>query len=731
MTMIKAPFNFVPLADKVYHPEWANKISMDIPFRDGVSGTIDITFKAETPIFVRNGHKLSDEDNSFSHISKDGHNCYFIPGSSIKGEIRQVLKILSFGKITVDPSSRFAQREWYNSKLYTLKSKQGDIHCGWLKYDDDTKQYIIVDCGTPYRIGLDEVDKFFERKKGLLDLFKINPPTQKRPRINLNQKIKIDSKEYDPKTAVYKYKRLGKELIDKKICRFQGSLLDSKNQNSFNTRVKHDINGNIKGTIVLTGQVGPCKFPRCKGDTQAGKFYEFVFSNPENQSNHYTLDDFDQYRFIYQDSEDWKYYTSEEYQQAIGHKGMPVFFRIKEGKIYDFGLSYLYKLPYRNRVEKTLTTKQKAGLDLADCIFGYSQGENALKGRVQFSIGEVTKWVGKEEEIPLILNNPKASYYPIYIHQERKPGTDELVGEYKTYNDGMIAGWKRYYVRNGTWKNEDSPNENIKSKITPLSQDTEFKCTVHFHNLKEVELGALLSAITFHGNTDHCFHLLGGAKPYGYGKVKVIACELKANPLLVNEEEKDAKFYMQVFEKEMNNFSNDWLKSESIKELLALSSCPVTRNEQFDYMELGNFVEVKSGRDNSPKYALQPYLELINFPDWLRTAYEERQNQAGLSFLQRTNEEGRFRINSFKDAQSKISTWLRNNGKEQLDEPNISQLRDFLLRLYRDYNEKDLDTNQKRAKKKLENLESAYWKTIEVWTNSDIAQELFKQCIKK
>ena len=43
MPTIKAPFNFVPLSDKVFFPDWADKISHDIPFEDGVSGTIELT----------------------------------------------------------------------------------------------------------------------------------------------------------------------------------------------------------------------------------------------------------------------------------------------------------------------------------------------------------------------------------------------------------------------------------------------------------------------------------------------------------------------------------------------------------------------------------------------------------------------------------------------------------------------------------------------------------------
>ena len=50
--MIKAPFNFVPLNESPYLPKWADQISQDIPFEDGLLGKLKLRINAETPIFV-------------------------------------------------------------------------------------------------------------------------------------------------------------------------------------------------------------------------------------------------------------------------------------------------------------------------------------------------------------------------------------------------------------------------------------------------------------------------------------------------------------------------------------------------------------------------------------------------------------------------------------------------------------------------------------------------------
>lgn len=97
--MIKAPFNFVPMSHDVFFPDWAATISQDIPFKNSFSGTIKVTIKAETPIFVRNGQNSDAGDNSFSHINTSIGRQYFIPGTTIKGCIRNVLEIMSFGKL--------------------------------------------------------------------------------------------------------------------------------------------------------------------------------------------------------------------------------------------------------------------------------------------------------------------------------------------------------------------------------------------------------------------------------------------------------------------------------------------------------------------------------------------------------------------------------------------------------------------------------------------------------
>jgi len=116
--MIKAPYNFVPVSEKVFFPEWADRVSHDIPFSDAESGVICITITAKSPIFIRD-HENSEE---FCHYkTNDGGKEYYIPGSSIKGMVRNVLEIMSFSKMSFIDDKTYAVRDLSSAKNFYMK----------------------------------------------------------------------------------------------------------------------------------------------------------------------------------------------------------------------------------------------------------------------------------------------------------------------------------------------------------------------------------------------------------------------------------------------------------------------------------------------------------------------------------------------------------------------------------------------------------------------------------
>ena len=577
MPNMKSPFNFVPVSEKVYFPNWSEQISHDVPFSDGISGTIHLHITTHTPTFVRNGHTKEDAEkknpiyNSFSKIA----NRYFIPATSIKGEIRNILEILSFSKMDIDRSSLFAQREWDNTKLYTLKTNQSEVRCGWLRRKGNN--FEIINCGKPYRISHKRIDEFigesvmenhFSRRKG----------------INLNEKIK----DKDPKTAIFKYELMKERGIDLTNLSFE---VDDEACNSYNTRrVLVSDNGTIEGTIVLTGQPDPwTERDNPSVARPKGKYYEFVFANNKevvNEKKAYDIskETFDHYKFIYQDSAEWQRIKVDiETQQ-----GVPVFFRVEENKIKDFGMAFLYKLPYEKSPFEVLPNAHKSETpDLAQCIFGYTSKDKSLKGRVQFSHA-FSNDAQPDKDITLTLNSPKASYYPIYIRQDGKNG---IVTRYETYNDGKLSGWKRYHIRKKTWE-KSMNSEKLDTIIHPVKKESTFHGSISFHNLRPVELGALLSALTFHG-TSGCYHSLGQGKPYGFGKVTYnveLDCDNNNNEL---------EYYMSSFEYTMAQHTS-WIGSEQVTTLLTMAANEV-EGTPFEYMtmEMGGTNEFILAKSNN------------------------------------------------------------------------------------------------------------------------------------
>lgn len=586
MSIIKAPFNFVTLSDMVFFPEWADKISQDIPFSDGLSGTIKFTITAESPIFIRNGHKdesdktMSEKEKSFSHIDTAKGPRYFIPATSIKGEVRNLLEIMSFGKMNVDSTAMFSRRDLNDKNVYPLLKNQKDVKCGWLRRKGN--DFEIINCGRFWRISQPKIDEWLKCKI-------------------MRQNFSADAVktlEDSKKTAAYKY-----EITHLKDEQFEDLTFQKIKTNTIgDSIVEVSGQGDLKGTIVMTGQPSPWTEPRDK--RAKGKYYEFVFPDKEKGSYPLTKEQYLHYEFIYRNTaneDDWARIKKLLDESEQGGRGVPVFFRVKNNSIEDFGMAYLYKLPYGKSVEETLPCdhKNKDKHDLAECMFGYIGDKDALKGRVQFG-NAFSDNAHETKEVRLVLGSPKASYYPIYVEQDGRNG---VVANYNTYDQGHLRGWKRYITRKDTNSVKNTGNDKVDTLMVPLQTGATFSETITFHNLRPVELGALLSALTFHG-TQECRHQLGMAKPYGFGKCQYSMPILDATKLRTGEKAEDTNFYMGLFEDAMDkSLGTGWINCQQLTELLAMAAANVANNERFDYMEMSNnhddneFLKAKKGKE--------------------------------------------------------------------------------------------------------------------------------------
>ena len=622
MSTIKAPYNFVPLEKKVFYPAWGPLVSHDQPFKDGLSGTLEVELKTHSPIFIANGvlekdkvnynckdgelKSTKDEPLAFSHYyDVNGNKQYFIPATSLKGMLRSVLEVLSFSKMNFYNDHRYAARDLSSHDNFYMK-KMKYQKCGWMKKKGD--KYIIESCGEPKRISHKELDRSFDLKMSDYFQGKVSLKYEKTTDGQVSSEYNKYSEQDDYlKSAKHKYELYPKMgLKDVFIAR-------TKDDRGRKVCTLSETETRQKGKVVFTGQ--PSKRKEPKVGKPSGKAFEFIF--PETGGEQFVVPEkvIADFKFAYFDfdeqrqSHDWKYWK----KRLEAGKEVPVFFIEEQGEIKSLGYSYLYKLPFEHRIGEYFKDQRSNELDLSQCIFGnVDEGyqKNSLlmlKGRVQFSHANfIDKGNLEGREVLAVLSSPKASYYPNYIKQ--KNGVLREKESYKTYMDDPsttdLAGRKRYPIHQnfsyGKLPSTNGINRKILSHFKPLKEGLTAKFKVHYHNLLPEELGALISAITMHG-TDSCFHNLGMGKPLGLGKVKL---HLKTEEI----ENRKVAAYMGQFELLMQQFFSDegfkkrWLNSDPLKELLAMTT---VQKQQYDfnlkYMKLQDFRSAKTRDEDNGK----------------------------------------------------------------------------------------------------------------------------------
>lgn len=538
---ITSPYNFVPLNKYVYIPSWHDQVSQDIPFEDGEDGWIEVKWRNESPLFIRDASvSPKKEECVYSmHIEQpDGRRLYFIPGSSMKGMLRSILTILSYGKMAQYNNRFFGYRE-FDTKVSEGKKYQAAMQkaqVGWLekKYDKrGNESYLLHPC--------------------------------------IEQHKTIGTKEVSNLCAGYDRGKTS-WLRNKSIKEHYGTFFPEIEQGY---------------RLFCTGWMG-------------GKKQEMLI--PIETSTSIVLGEKIVRAFltVYGNkiSPDF-----EEYLRLL-EKGVkiPVSYVQSNDEITAIGLGRMFRYPYKKDVqtlvEKEQNPEQYASKhDLAETIFGWTENRNSMKGRVQIGNAFAATLIADEElsEVKGVLGQPSASFYPLYLKQDRPP--------YKTYEDAdAIAGRKLYRIHKGNSTTSlpmGNGNENTLSTLRPIPAGNVFSMRINLHNLRPIETGALLWAITIN-NTPGTMHNIGQAKSFGYGKISHIGVELHG--LQKSKEE-----YMNDFEMEMIHFTTSheegiWCDTQPITSLVNILSehsdsdvrmmelkeyAPYRRNNQFSQLSEG------------------------------------------------------------------------------------------------------------------------------------------------
>ncbi|WP_149703576.1 TIGR03986 family CRISPR-associated RAMP protein [Campylobacter concisus] len=521
--MITAPYNFVPLNEKIFYPPWVSEDILknihDVPFKDGESGVIEVETTAKSPIFIKDSKNRTE----FCHFTNEnGGKEYYIPATSIKGMIRNVLEIMSFSKIRIDEGKH--KKHLSVRDMTDRKNLVGQADgCGFLVKNGNS--YMIEECVDIRTINLRNDENYKDIKK--------------------------------LETAKDKYTKFGL-LKEINFTPYNEKSQNRSGQNITIKRAKFDRQG-IIGILVFTGQIG-------------NKIHEFVFAK---NGNKFALDKriFENFKSVYFDDEES---IDGQFWKKQFNKGMPVPIFYNKDKT-AIGLTQLFKLAYKKTIfEAAKQAGDETKFDLAETIFGTVRGKKALKGRVYFSHFKSTieRFEAQKTEQG-IFGTPNPSYYPNYLEQNGS--------KYITLMDttARIRGYKRYPLHYGVEQlNIGNGNKDMVVEFKPLPANSVFKGKIVFHNLKKVEIGALISAITFHGRSDKCMHNIGFAKPYGYGKIDI---KLTLKDLKYSQDE-----YLKEFEKQMNEFVPNWLNTKQLTELRSMASTNYKASNILRYQKLGD-----------------------------------------------------------------------------------------------------------------------------------------------
>ena len=513
------PYSFVPLTKRVFLLDSSEeeRLSQDVPFENGYSGTITVDFESMTPFCV------CGNDGTNVNVSRK----YFIPGSSLKGMIRNVFEIVTMSNIKNGiADKRYSMRDLRNPS-YELKSTNHPQNSGFLFQING--KYFIKKCENQ-KYSYEDI----EEEEGISGL----------------KKCRSVKDKYDKlKDYIIEYEDGGYSMWF-----FSGFMNNKKHEYLF------DIPQNFDKSIPLNEK----------------EFEDFIFIHEKENEN-----------------ASWKFwkrklknYKSIEDIRRDGYKGIvPCFFRTKtddEGQkcVKDLGFSFLYRQPYQKTIHEFLpSVYQQGSIDMTQAVFGFTNKENSLKGRVQFGHSFIDK-ATIESRQTFILGSPKPTYYPFYLEQNRP-------GELQTYfsRDTTLSGYKRYLVREKAESGIIEESKVTKSFV-PLSANTRFTTTIYFHNLRDYELGALIAAITFCNKQSECYHSLGLAKSMGYGKLKVINCSVK----LSSDDEKREDFYKSFINKICDNlhFRNEEDYLRSISTLFKIASGKYSQQKTIRYPNLNS-----------------------------------------------------------------------------------------------------------------------------------------------
>lgn len=487
----RAPYNFIPLNESpVSFPEDPAK-SQDLWREDCFSGHISLEIEAKTPLYIRG----TSADPSVQSDFFGPGGILRIPGSSLRGMIRNLVQIASFGGYG-EEHTNVRKRLYYRGV--------GDMTELGNSYRHD-----MIDVTNNYLPKVKAGILRRESRRLILYPSDVNMGTQI---YRINGSFNANDQFTVAGTGVviseYKFSKIYFQPVTPSNHTHyrrdrQGNQIGYQLKYALVTIVSETPSlGLVEGYLICSGRFGAKKHMQwiINAPTTTGiPIPEAVEADYRDDSNR--EDDADLLTMLNRYQEIPCFYITESNNpnsiRAIGHTG-------------------LFRLPYKETIGDHIPSalKQTGLVDCAGAVFGILE---KWAGRVSFEDAPLVDGQVMEAISPKILSGPKPTTFQHYL--EPSNGTPQ---HWDT--SANLRGYKLYWHRktpeNGpfAWREEAIKRDTQHTVIQPVRAGARFVGRIRFDNLTKEELGAILFVLKLPSG---CHHKLGMGKPLGLGSVAI------------------------------------------------------------------------------------------------------------------------------------------------------------------------------------------------------------------
>ena len=486
----KAPYNFIPFPEDP--PLIRYEKAEDLPSHSQIdpalcTGQIRVSLTAETPVCV------SEKKGGTAEPAQDASGRYILPGSSLRGLLRENMQILSFAPLR--PGEDFQDRRFFYREM---ASNDGELR----RYYQ--KMLGIRTHRTPEGKPVTEAERV---KAGYLcregEHYEIRPVKGSWLRVPRQQVKQI----YDGDARVFEvsYTRIGNGV--EKVHK-----IDKQHP------AKPDM---LHGWLLFTGKpVSKKIFNKKTGRQQEILNTAYIFPDPDRdvKAIPLTQEDITLYQEDFEDRKNALGKNASFWQLPEDGKSKPVFYVTGVSTHTFFGMSQFLRIGYPHSVGdglpeafKALNAASEVTLDYPHSMLGYAaETGESYRSRVSVEDFPAVGEPGPMAPISMILGEPRASYYPGYVKK----------GGHYGKADFQMRGYKQYWLKapQRPLEGGEFKNSKVVTKLRPLPQGTRFSGVIHYQNLHPDELGLLLWALRLEKG---CFQQLGMGKPYGYGRMRL------------------------------------------------------------------------------------------------------------------------------------------------------------------------------------------------------------------